>query len=591
MDTSTLPLPHAREVEKITRRFRGGRRAFLVCVGASEGVRARVEGALEERLGKIAPARLSSETTDPWEVILGAREAHAQVVSVRLDDALEERVLRLLDVGRELLAGESVSLLLWISLGSMSRVASTCSNLWSYREDVAWFLSHEDIETSTEVAIEEIPAAPPLDEQLARLEERIAGQGTPSMPIVIERARLLHRLGRNEEARVLLTQHATEVRRRGGIDEDNWRLQLLNVWASQGRVEKVNELVELGRGKGAPLHRVLERVKAALLTTKWGVALQRLEQATASTYRWDISIVEGQFGPACAEGASALVLLGRLSAAERWVEEAQKAIRRRVSPWWPQVMSHVADLRALVAWDRLDAINALQAQQRAVRISQRDGALDFLRLRFRSLELGYAAMGLPDEREKFRERIHSVRAQMGADADIDAPRVFPVDTPFVRLKHAVEESERALNDKPPRDPTAHLDACASAWTDEDPRYRSLRLYDRWQRCLARHLFSRGEEAGAVQTLMKAAEALRDLPRTRLGMLLALAQLPTGEAFLPAREAAAMEVLALAMPVTSGALAEERDARRALASIARARGANDEADAQDAEVARIDRALA
>ncbi|MEZ4409697.1 MAG: hypothetical protein R3A52_24980 [Polyangiales bacterium] len=63
------------------------------------------------------------------------------MISARLDDGVEDRVLRSLDVRRETLRGEEVALLLWVSLGAMERVASLASNLWSYRGDVAWFLA------------------------------------------------------------------------------------------------------------------------------------------------------------------------------------------------------------------------------------------------------------------------------------------------------------------------------------------------------------------------------------------------------------------------------------------------------------------
>jgi hypothetical protein len=33
----------------------------------------------------------------------------------------------------------------------MSRVASTCSNLWSYREDVAWFARGRSLEKVNEL--------------------------------------------------------------------------------------------------------------------------------------------------------------------------------------------------------------------------------------------------------------------------------------------------------------------------------------------------------------------------------------------------------------------------------------------------------
>ena len=60
MATGALAFPHEREVTKLARRFRAGRRrGLVVCVGASEALRARVEAALGGRLDEATIAAIA----------------------------------------------------------------------------------------------------------------------------------------------------------------------------------------------------------------------------------------------------------------------------------------------------------------------------------------------------------------------------------------------------------------------------------------------------------------------------------------------------------------------------------------------------
>jgi len=597
VDEVGLAFPHAREVAKLARRFRASRlRGFVVCVGASEAVRARVEAALADRLddGALRSTRIANGVDDPWSVLLGARTGEAQLVSARLEGEAEIHTLRALDVRRELLQGERLALLLWVSLGAMERVASLAPNLWSYRSDVAWFLSHDDIEASIDTEVEEVPFAPSIEELLLRVEDALTWTRAQRTQLLAVKAWLLKRLGRTQEA--LATLDLVKPALRAGSDEEqDWRDIMLKILLEQRRLQEAQVFVERGRGNNAPKTRGLEQVRLALESTEWRGAFDRLDQAVASAYQWDIGSVERRLGPECVRAAKDLIALGQLAAAERWLDEAMKATHRRASDWWPMVAAHVEELRALVAWERLDAVSALQHQQRRIQVAERIGALDVQVHALERIQEGYAALGLSNDSQAFRERAQQVAARMRSDPKPSEPSSDtperPVDTPFARLERAVHDAERALDTTPPGDAVAALDRCAEAWAAEDVRYRSWRLFDRWQQALARHLVALGEEDRAIAVLRDAAEQLRDLPRTRLGTLLALAKLPTGPDYANTRETAAAEVLSHASTAVSGALDLERDARRALAPFARARGDLEEADFHEAEADRIATALA
>jgi|GEM_PF-1686746 len=594
MDDGALAFPHEREVTKLARRFRAGRRrGFVVCVGASEALRARVEATIGARLDEasIASTAIHKGTEDPWGVLLQARSNEAQVVSARLDDDLEDRVLRSLDVRRELLQGESVSLLLWTSLGAMERVASLAPNLWSYRSDVAWFLSHEDIETSVPEGTDEGPLGSSIEERLRRVEDELTWKRAQRPRLLVEKAWLLDRFGRYGEALATLDLAKPSLKT-GSTDEQYWRAAMMTALRSQGRVQEARAFAKGGRNKNAPKNRPLEYVDVALLSTEWRTAFSGLEQALGNAFRWEVDLLEHFLGPICFRAAKSLVDLGRLAAAERWLHEAGKTIRRRATDWWPMVTAYVGDLRADIAWERLDAVAALQHHQRSLRLGERSGALEFQAEALEKFTKRYAELGLSPDLRVFREREKQARERLHADptppASPDHLPERPVDTPFVRLERAVRDAEKAVDDARADDAATALDACAAAWADEDDRYRSWRLFDRWQQALARHLVARGDDERALAGLLDAAEKLRDLPRTRLGTLLALAKLPAGPSAASAREAAAQEVLSHAL--VAGALSLERDARRVLAPFARARGDVGEADFHEAEADRITAAL-
>ncbi len=597
MDEAALAFPHEREVARLARRFRTSRlRGFVVCVGASEALRAQVEAALADRLGERAlrSTLIHRGADDPWSAILGARTGEAQLVSARLEGEADIRTLRSLDVRRELLQGERLALMLWVSLGAMERVASLAPNLWSYRSDVAWFLSHDDIKSSVDVAVEEIPLSPSIEERLERIEDELTWRRAQRTNLLVAKAWMLNRLGRNREALATLNLVKPTLRA-GNDDEQTWRDTMLKILLEQRRLQEARAFVERGRGKNAPKVRVLERVRVARESTEWRTAFGRLEQAVASAYRWDSGTVEGSLAPECTRAAKSLTTLGQIAATERWLGEAIKATRRRATDWWPMVAAYVEQVRALVAWERLDAVAALQHQQRRIRFAERVGALEEQVDALKSIQNGYAALGLSNDSQAFRQRAQQLEERMHSDPEPSEPSSDPperpVDTPFARLERAVHDAERALDTTPPGDPTAALDRCAEAWAAEDVRFRSWPLFDRWQQVLARHLVARGEDERATAVLRDAAEQLRDLPRTRLGTLLALAKLPTGPAYASAREAAAAEVLSHAFSAVSGALDLERDARRALAPFARARGEIEEAEFHEAEADRIAAVLA
>lgn len=594
MGEGALAFPHEREVEKLARRFRAGRRrGFVVCIGASEGLRAKVEAALRERLGDtpLVSVMIEKSAADPWSALLLERAGEARLVSARLEDKVEDRALRLLDVKRELLQSEGLSLLLWVSLGEMERVASAAPNLWSYRSEVSWFVSHEDIERSAFAEMEEVPEGEDFETELRRTEEELTWKRGRRAWLLGRRALLLDRFGRYEDALATLAE-AKPLLEVGSDDEELWRIAMLSVLRSQQRVGDARAFVESGRVRNAPKDRVVERVTVALMSTEWRTACSRSEQIVADAFRWKVSVLEQRVGPMLNRVAAGMFDLRQLAATERWLHEAAKAVQRRTTAWWPTVLASGEHYRADIAWERLDAITALHRHQRALRYAERRGALDQQLATLDAIAKRYASLGLSDDARVFRERAKQLKERLHSDPEAeaanDAEPERPVITPFVRLERAVKAAEKAVDEHRADDATTAFAACDEAWLAEDERYRSLRLFDRWKRALARHLVARGDDAGAVDVLRDAAEQLRDLPRTRLGTLLALAQLPVGEAHTSARAAAAEEVISHAM--TAGALALERDARRALAPIARARGDVEEADFHEAEAKRIAAAL-
>ncbi len=588
MDRTTLAFPHEREVARLARRFHARRRGgFVVCVGASEALRAQVEVVLAERLGEgaLRSTEIPRGSDDPWAVLLSARTDEAQLVSARLVGEAEAATLRSLDVRRELLQGERLALLLWVSLGTMERVANLAPNLWSYRGDVAWFLSHDDIESSVHVEVEEVPQAPSIEERLQRVEDELTWKRAQRTSLLKDKAWLLKRLGRSREALATLDL-AKPGLVPGSDDEQVCRETMVDILIEQQRLEEAIAFVEEGRTRIGPKERVLERVKVARALTDWRGAFERLEQAVKRNFRWSVGSIEGKLAPECIGASLNMIGIGQLAAAERWIGEAEKAARRRATDWWPMVAAYSERQRAIIAWERLDVLAALQHEQRRIRFAERIGALDEQSDALKSIQNGYAALGLSNDSQTFRQRAQQVALRMHSDPTPSRPPVRPVDTPYARLERAVQDAEYALNTTPPGDATTALDRCAEAWAAEDVRYRAWRLFDRWQQALARHLVAHGEDERATAVLRDAAEQLRDLPRTRLGTLLALARLPTGPAYASVRERAAAEVLSHASNATSGALDLERDARRVLAHFARARGDFNEAKFHEAEADRI-----
>lgn len=591
--SEALAFPHEREVTKLARRFRAARRrGFVACVGADEGLRARVEAALRERLGEgaVVSVVVGAACADPWGALLAARTEVGQVVSARLEVGVENTVLRALDVRRELLHGEEVALMLWVGLGDVERVASVASNLWSYRSDVAWFFSRADIEM-TKGEVDEGPVGLSLEENLRRTEERIAHGRTINADALQYRAWLLLRFGRLREALAAsddVGPHLVRNSRR----EQEWRFARLHIYRGLNRVLEARAFAEAGRDRHAPKERALERVDIAFISTEWRTGCVRLEQIIPMAFRWEATIVENDLAPTCTRAAVSMWDLGLLAPAERWLGEAARLIVRRKTEWWPLVATSIEYWRARIAWERLDSLAALQNLERSLRRSERMGALNDQKTALEDLANSYASLGLTSDARYFRELAGPTKERLAADPpppkSDDTPPERPIDTPFARLERAVWDAEHALDAGRTADVPPALDACAAAWAAEDERYRSLRLFDRWQQCLARHLAAQGDEDGAVRTLRDDAERLVDLPRTRLGTLLALAKLPLGPAHTAVREAAATEVLSRAM--TAGALALERDARRALTPLVRARGEGDEADFHEAEAARISAAL-
>lgn len=594
MSGEGLAFPHEREVEKLARRFRSRRRGGLaVCVGANEALRGRVEAALRARLGEAAlvSAVIGAGCAHPWGVLLDARNEPGQLVSARIAPDVENAVLRALDVQRELLYGESLALMLWVGLGDLERFAGLASNVWSYRGDVAWFFTRTDIETSAGEG-GDVPTDLPIDERLRAVESRLTSATAPRPDLLGEKAWLLRRSGRALEAWTVLDA-ARPHQQSGSFVEREWRFMAQSTLLDLGRYHEAHRLVEAAPDSVAPRVRLLERTSLSLFATAWTAAFSRIEQVVGAAYRWEVGDLERKVGPTCIQAATALLMLGQVSASERWLGEARKSARRRATDGWPLVAIEAEMTLGDISWERLDVIASLQALHRALHLATRAGALDEQVPVFDEFVARFSALGMESDTQHFRDLAGPVRDRLHADppppALADAPPERPVDTPFARLERAVWDAEHALDAGRADDLADALTRCAAAWDAEDERYRSLRLFDRWQRCLARDLAARGNPAGAVRALQAAAERLVDLPRTRLGTLVALAQLPLDATHDAAREAAANEVLSRAIP--AGALALERDARLALAPIVRARGEVDEAAFHEAEAARIDDALA
>lgn len=199
----------------------------------------------------------------------------------------------------------------------------------------------------------------------------------------------------------------------------------------------------------------------------------------------------------------------------------------------------------------------------------------------------YASLGYREEAKRFREQAGLQQRQTPPKKPRPSPRPYK-PSPYNRLLWATENAERLFKEGRLKAIREAFKQCQSAWQDEDPRYRSLYLRARWKKVEARWLIAQKDPQRAVAVLRETMEELDELPRTRLDLLVTLAQLgPTVDGTV--REAAAEEALSIAL--TAEALSVERDARRVLAPFARERGEETLAAFHEEEARKIDEALA
>jgi hypothetical protein len=158
--SAALPVLYERNLRSALPQVTAARRGcFILCVGRSESVRARVEEALAARLGPekaLVRGSLAARRADLWRALVEARDASGArpeetVLSFRLGGEQSEDKARLfgLNVGREVRAVERLRLLLWLDgFEQFEALRSEAPDLWAVRTDVHFYVSREDFEVS-----------------------------------------------------------------------------------------------------------------------------------------------------------------------------------------------------------------------------------------------------------------------------------------------------------------------------------------------------------------------------------------------------------------------------------------------------------
>ena len=155
---AALPVLHEENVRRalpeLTLTPRG---CFLLCVGRSEAVRARVEDALAERLGAgkaVVRGSLAGNRADLWRAMVREREGSGAapedtVLSFRLGEADPADLNRFgrLNMGREARVLGRLRLMLWLDgFEELNKFQREAPDLWVVRSDVQFYLSREDFE-------------------------------------------------------------------------------------------------------------------------------------------------------------------------------------------------------------------------------------------------------------------------------------------------------------------------------------------------------------------------------------------------------------------------------------------------------------
>lgn len=606
MTTDELPFPHRRGIEKLVQRFESSRRGGLfLCVGACEDTSHRVADAMRAKLGfsEIVETRISKNEPDPWSVILAARNHPKQIVAARLTDDPAPETLRKLDVQRELLHQERVVLLLWVSLGTLRTLADTAPNLWSVRRDVVWFLSYKDIQITSLALPSDLTQSEDSDRKLVEIDEEIAALGAGSDgERVLRKAHILRQMGRYREALALI--RPLRVEDLSLVRQSDWALLFLLLLLNLGQEKDAERFVQ-----GLSKERLIPGQKEILLAI-WANRRQDFKLIFESVdwlregggqlrATWNFQRQISRWAPLLTEVAMSLRMAGHLEMLESWLQEAEttlygdesiskfESINSFNSSQRSLVSASIERVRAMVDWEKFDFLSSLEHLQASLRFAEASGSLLRQRDTLSLFARYYASMGYREEASRFFEKVLRVHGRLHDEPRSKSVRPYK-PSPFVRLSLAVKEAESFLSQGRLRAIRETFKRCQQAWQDEDPRYRSLYLRARWKKVEARWLVTQSDPQRAVDVLRETMAEVSELPRTRLDLLVTLAQLgPTVDAAV--REAAAEEALSIAL--TAEALSVERDARRVLAPFARERGDETLAAFHEEEARKIDEALA
>ncbi|MEZ4410148.1 MAG: hypothetical protein R3A52_27275 [Polyangiales bacterium] len=559
----TLPLPHARAVERIARHIEDGDGLFIVCVGEASKLEA---GVVEALAAKHPVARVVfTEASEPWEAIAAVGGA---VASCSFEGGASlPSVLTRLNVGRERLNAGDPRVLLWVRLRDVEGFVRAVPDLWSYRSDVLRFLSRHDFDDIAPAAKDAVSES--VVESFERIQRELEwATGRRRAELLIRQARIAAQLGHHSRALAYLDQ-ATPIGLLDPTLRSFWRsvrfdsLRHLSRWR-QVRTEFDPILGAMDRPDRVWMHAVVP-VELALHSGRLHAAIGMLGIDVDAR----VEAVE------CTNVAARLSAFGYLHECLALCDRAEMGIGRLdvLVGAVPRVYSLAC--RVEVDLHRAETVSAIGGLHRYIADSASGDDLGRAVNGTARLAVLFDDLGLPEDAAALRQRAADTRAQIDAliaqlpalpepepEADPEPdPIHVQADAAIARAKEALAADDlAALRDA--------LDLAQSLWEQEDPQYPNRFQAAALARLRAALLAREGDFARAADLLTESNAALEaaTLHTERVDTLLALANLTgTPEALRERRVKAAREALLIAE--TAGFVRKEHSALTALQRIA------------------------
>lgn len=267
-----LSLSHERALRRLTRLLGARPHLLAVCVASRSAVREAIERELGARVAprRVRRATLGDEGTSPWPSGGGDDHGARTVWSVALPLDSPASSLARLNLAREAIPREALSVLLWVEgFEGLDALREHAPDLWATRSGVMFFLSFGGVEPEAKRAAVAVvrhderagAALPALDAELRALDAQVArGLLPPSalMAAQVRRAQLLVAEGRYVEAQRDV-EAASGHFGSADLTPELWRAAtdgvslLFWLWSRQGDLDRVlSEGARLARSAATP---------------------------------------------------------------------------------------------------------------------------------------------------------------------------------------------------------------------------------------------------------------------------------------------------------------------------------------------------